>query len=252
MRKNKLFLLICFFFLQLVFTQERKIAGKILVSDGLPSNVHIVNVASEEEVVSDDQGNFSISANIDDVLVLSAEQLEFQRLIVEKDMYYKGNIEITMIAKPTALEEVEIVNHSNINAVNLRILDKPAKEYTPAERRLRTAGDFKPIQLLGIIAGGMEFDPIINAINGKTKRLKQEVKLEKKEMLLAKISENYTDTFFTDHLKILPDYINGFKYYLVEDAAFAETFSANNNELIVIEMIKKAADFNIAVAGEKK
>ncbi len=252
MTKNNLFLLLCFLFLQLVASQERKIIGKILVSDGSPANVHVVNVANEQEVVSDVQGAFSISANIDDVLVFSAEHLEFQRLIVEKDLYYKGKIEITMIAKPLELDEVKIVNHNNINAVDLRILAKPAKEYTPAERRLRTAGDFKPVQLLGIIAGGMEFDPIINAINGKTKRLKQEVKLEKKELLLAKISENYTDTFFTDHLKILPEYINGFKYYLVEDAAFAATFSNNNAELTVIEMIRKAADFNNDIAGEKK
>ncbi|AWI24673.1 hypothetical protein [Flavobacterium pallidum] len=252
MRKSNIFLPICLLLLQLLFSQERDIAGKISVRDGSPSNVHIVNVANEKEVVSDSEGNFMIPANVDDVLVLSAEHLEFQRIIVEKSMYYKGKIDITMMAKPTQLDEVEVVNHNKINAVDLGILAKPAKEYTPAERRLRTAGDFKPIQLLGIIAGGMEFDPIINAINGKTKRLKNEVKLEKKEMLLAKINENYTDEFFMNDLKVARDEISGFKYYLAEDMVFAETFAAGNNERIVIEMIRKAADFNAAITEEKK
>ncbi|AWA28863.1 hypothetical protein HYN48_01475 [Flavobacterium magnum] len=252
MTKNKLLLYGCLLLLQLAFSQQRVLEGRIFVADGVPSGVHIVNVANEQEVVSDSDGHFSIAADIDDVLVLSAEQLEFQRTIVDKDQYYKGRIDITMISKVTQLEEVEVVNHNNINAVSLRILNRPAKTYTPAERRLRTAGVFKPIQLLGIIAGGMELDPIINAINGKAKRLKKEVLLEKKEMLLSKVNARYTDDYFKTELKIASEYVTGFKYYLVEDADFAETFENGNPERIGIEMARKATDFNAAVSKEKK
>jgi hypothetical protein len=252
MKRNNTFLLIFFLLMQIVYSQEKELAGKIIVNDGSPKNVHIVNVANEKEVVSDAEGNFRILAETEDVLVLSAQHLEFQRLIVEKEIYDAGKFEITMILKATELEEVKIVTYNHINAVNLRILPKEPKRYTPAERKLRTAGDFKPIQLLGIIAGGMEFDPIINAINGKTKRLKQEVKLEKKELLIIKLNENYTDDFFKEEVKIAAEYITAFKYYLAEDTAFAEIFETNNTEMIAFAMSKRATEFNAAITAEKK
>jgi hypothetical protein len=40
------------------------------------------------------------------------------------------------------------------------------------QKELRTAGDFKPIMLLGLISS-MPLDPLINKINGRTKRLKK-------------------------------------------------------------------------------
>ena len=58
------------------------------------------------------------------------------------------------------------------------------KKYTPAERKLKTAGDFKPIHLLGLLGGAFALDPIINKINGRTKKLKKEIKVEGKETYL--------------------------------------------------------------------
>jgi hypothetical protein len=49
------------------------------------------------------------------------------------------------------LDEVVIRRYNNINAVSLGIIPANQKSYTPAERKLRTAGDFKPIMLLGLI-----------------------------------------------------------------------------------------------------
>jgi hypothetical protein len=48
------------------------------------------------------------------------------------------------------LDEVVIRRYNNINAVSLGIIPNQ-KSYTPAERKLRTAGDFKPIMLLGLM-----------------------------------------------------------------------------------------------------
>jgi hypothetical protein len=75
------------------------------------------------------------------------------------------------------LDEVVIRRYNNINAVSLGLFSKPKIIY--ASRKLRTAGDFKPIMLLGLISS-MPLDPLINKINGRTKRLKKEVILEKK------------------------------------------------------------------------
>ncbi|WP_298155369.1 hypothetical protein [Flavobacterium sp.] len=232
--------------------QEKMLTGRVIVKDGSAKEVHVVNVANESESVSDDSGNFKISAKADDVLVFSSAKLDFQRLIVDQQIYDSGVLEITMTSKATNLDEVEVVNYNKFNAVDLRILSNKPKSYTPAERRLRTAGDFKPIQLLGIIAGGMEFDPIINAINGKTKRLKALVKQEKKELLLLKISETYSDEFFVNEMKIPADYVKGFKYYLAEDPEFTAIFVQKNREATKFVTAKLAVLFNQSLSDEKK
>jgi hypothetical protein len=67
---------------------------------------------------------------------------------------------------------VVIRRYNNINAVSLGII--PANKIIYASRRkLRTAGDFKPIMLLGLMGSSMPLDPLINKINGRTKRLKR-------------------------------------------------------------------------------
>jgi hypothetical protein len=63
-----------------------------------------------------------------------------------------------------------IINLNAINAVSERIVAKEPKKYTVAERRLRTAGDFKPIMLLRLLGGYASY---CYKINGRTKRLKK-------------------------------------------------------------------------------
>jgi len=92
-----------------------------------------------------------------------------------------------MVLKVTALKEV-IFNKDPINAVSQQVLAKDPLKYMPAEKRLRTEGDFKPVMLLNLIGGSMPLVPLINKINGRTKRLKKSVVLEKKEQCIKLIA----------------------------------------------------------------
>ncbi|WAC01499.1 hypothetical protein N7U66_16040 [Lacinutrix neustonica] len=51
-----------------------------------------------------------------------------------------------------------------INFYDVGIPGYKGKPKTKSERQLQTAGDFKPIMLLGLLAGSMPFDPLLNAI----------------------------------------------------------------------------------------
>lgn len=153
--------------------QSRKqVQGKILVLDANPSDVLILNLNTQEEVKSVKNGDFSIFAQADDVLVFSSPNLDYMRKIIEKRDIESREFTVQMTSKRVVLDEVEIKSY---NAVSMGILQTPAKTYTPAERRLKTAGDFKPIHLLAILGGGMPLDPVFNTINGRTKRLKKKL-----------------------------------------------------------------------------
>lgn len=114
------------------------------------------------------------------------------------------------------LDEVFIKSKSEFNAVSLGILKKEIKPLTTNERRLYTAGDFKPIHLLSLLGGSLQVDPIINAISGRTKRLKRYIEIEKKESNLIFLEDHFMK-YMVENLNIEEEWIGSFLTYLVEN-----------------------------------
>lgn len=248
---NKLFLLL--FICQLTFGQttgEKILHGKIIVASSSFAGVTIINLVNEKTSVSDSNGEFYILAKAEDLLIFSSVNLEYHRKIIEEDDLKQDVIVIKMIAKVTELKEVIVNSNPNINAVSLGISPKGIKKYTPAERRLKTAGDFKPIHLLGLLGGHLDVDPIINAISGRTKMLKKELEVEKKERLLVIIDALYKEDYFHTELKIPTDYVKGFQYYCIEGLNFAEVLKTKNKAKIELLMLPLAVKFNEIITNE--
>lgn len=218
--------------------------GKIVIKDSKKSGIRVVNLFNEKEVFTDQEGNFTILAKPDDLLVFSAEFLDYMRKIVDESDYNKGAIEIQMTAKITVLDEVQIRDYSKINAVALGILSKPAKVYTPAERRLKTATGLYPTLYAGTMAGGsIGLDPLMNWISGRTKMLKNALKSEEKEILLQKLNDYYQDDFFTDNLKIDQRYLGSFKNFVVYDVILIEAIRAKNKPRMDFNLYRLAVEF---------
>lgn len=252
--RNNYFLIFFIFLGNIVFSQskEKMIHGKIIAPINSTSGINVMNLVSEKSVLTDADGEFYILVKADDLLILSSENFEYKRKLIQEEDFGAKIVTIEMIPKPGQLEEVVITKYQNFNAVDLGILSKPAKEYTPAERRLKTAGDFKPIHLLGILGGSLPIDPILNAINGRTKRLKKEISIEKREFRLKEIEDLYDDNFYVQTLKIPTEYIMGFKYFLTEDEDFATLLLAKNKPSIEMYVVKSAEDYLKIIADERE
>ena len=213
------------------FAQNRiALKGKILVPNAKASEVHIINLNSEEEVISDDNGIFTITAAADDLLVFSSSHLDYMRKIVEQEDIDKKQFTVAMTSKSTMLDEVEIVNYNRINAVSLGILSKPAKKYTVAERRLYGATS-SPL------------DGLLNTITGRKPMLKDGIAIEKKEFAMTALDGLFPESFYTQTLKISKEEMDGFHYYCVEDFKLTEALKGSNSFLIQFLMIKLASDF---------
>lgn len=218
---------------QLAFPQQEKsISGKIIVKDAKVSDIHIINLSNDKETLTDNKGEFSILVKPDDLLVFSAEHLDYMRKIVEQEDYDSGILKVDMTSKINRLDEVVVKNYSSVNAVALGILSKPAKSYTPAERRLYGATS-SPI------------DALINLLTGRTKMLEDGVEIEKKEFLLEQLDGLYTDEFYLQELGIEKEKIKGFHYYLVEDSRFGEALDAKNKTLATFLIIEIAQKYNL-------
>ena len=250
---NKLILFLFLLSTLSVFSQKEKlIQGKVFIKNSKLDGIRVINLVNEKETVTDKEGRFSILAKPDDLLIFSAEFLDYMRKIVEESDYKAGVLELEMTSKVTQLDEVEIHDYSRINAVDLGVLSKPAKKFSPAERRLQTATGLYPTANVGTMTGGsVGLDPLMNWISGRTKMLKRALEAEQKQILLEKLSYSYTDDFFIEKLQIEPLYVEGFKNYAVYDNALIEAIEIKNKAQMEFNLYRLSTEFKKINTYEK-
>lgn len=221
---------------------EKEIAGFISVPNATPGGVRILNLVNQRETVSDDKGGFRIPAKPDDVLLFSAPHLDLMRHIVEDNEYEKGVLTLKMTAKTNQLEEVEVNTYPNINATSLGILEKPAKSYTPAERRLRST---RHVFISPVKGGGMgfSFDPVLNYLTGRTHRLKNELEVEKYPRALKRMQEWYDAAYYDSKFGITAEESGPFEYFCIEDEEFRESVIAGKRHDADLRIVFLATAF---------
>ena len=222
---------ILFLFFSSVYAQTSTLTllkGKITSQIKELNEVYVTNLRSESNTVTDENGNFSMFVILGDTLQFSGLQVITKKAVIDENEIIKKLFVITLHAKVISLDEVEMKTYPNINAVSLGILLKQPKKYTPAERRLKTAGEIHWYSPLLIPLGGMPVDGLINSISGRTTMLKKELTIERKEKLLEKIENLFPVAYFTDNLKIPKESVRGFWYYAIEDPKLTDALYAKN------------------------
>lgn len=229
-----------------------KLSGKVIANSNDLENIYIVNLKSDKATLTERGGYFSIDANIGDTLIFSAVQFKAIKIALSEIDFKKEILFVEMEPLIRVLDEVRVNEYKNINAVSLGIISPNTKHYTPAERKLKAAGEephwYSPLL---IPLGGMSVDGLLNSISGRTTMLKKELVVEKKETLMDKISDYYDEKYFTETLKIPPDYVKGFLFYIVEDEKFVEAVNSKNKTMATFVMNELAVNY-IALIKEEK
>jgi len=228
----------------------RVLKGKVVADSKELEGINIRNLSSKREVSSLGEGFFSIAAKPGDTLLFSAIQLKSRKIVVENEDFDYLPFMVKMELAVTQLKEV-VIQRSGISAESLGLVPKGTKTYTPAERKLRTAGDFKPIHLLAILGGSMPFDPIINKINGKTDRLKKEIVVEKHQMAQVKLGNMFDEDFLTKELNVKQEYLDGFIVYVSENPKVKQALKEKNKTLVTFLLGELAVEYNKMVADAK-
>ncbi|HEY0091119.1 MAG TPA: hypothetical protein VGB43_01420, partial [Flavobacterium sp.] len=205
----------------------------------------IQNLQTENSTSSTEGGYFSIPAAVGDTLMFSAVQFKGRRVAVTKEAFGNELFFVHLEGMINPLEEVKIITYNNINAVSLGIIPKGQKKYTPAQRKLNTAAGNAGI------GPGASIDPLINWISGRTAMLKKEVKVERNEFLLAKITQMWNDDYFTQSLKIPVLYVRGFQYYALDNRKFIDAVNNKNKFMATFLLGELAADYRKIIGDEK-
>lgn len=218
MKSNKI-LLLTFLVSYVALSQEKIIKGRVVANGNNVEGINLVNLVNEKSAVTDSNGDFSILAKVDDLLVFSAVNMHYKRKIIEADDFQKDIIIIEMEPKINQLDEVEITKYVNITAYNLGIIKFKPKVYTVAERRM------------------------IARVGSRAER-KARVEGEKKLMLIERIGILYSDEYFIRVLKIDPDYVMAFKYYCSEQPDFIKIVNSRVKDKIKLAIIELARKYN--------
>lgn len=217
--------------------------GKIVSQSSNLEDVHVINQSKDIGETTDRGGYFSIKVSVSDTIIFSAVHLKGYLHIVTEEDKTKELFFVPMEALLTELEEITLTKYQNITPEALGIIPKGMKKYTPAERKLAAAGDFRWYSPLLIPVGGMSVDGLINAISGRTAMLKKELAVERNEMLLERIKLNYDKHFVVNRLKIPEDYVEGFYYYILDEKEFLIPFRAKNKTMCEFVLSKLATNY---------
>lgn len=241
MKINNTLLFLFFLAVQITFGQKavsKEIFGQIFEQSTSVEGVNIINNNTQITTVSDVNGMFSIAVKAGDVLVFSSVNLEPLKRRITSDDLNSSSLVIKMTAKQIELKEVVVNENANITAENLGIIPHGQKKYTPAERKVYTATS-------------TSVDKVINAISGRTKMLKKEVKVEKKEALFRKLEYLFEEAYYTDRLKIPLEHIKGFQLYCVDNPEFAVSLDTKNKTMSMFLITRLAQEYLTIIEHEK-
>jgi len=229
-------LIVCLFTLAASAQDRTMLKGRVVIFDTPLENVHAKNVSSGKSAVTNQSGEFIMNAKAGDTLLFSHVGMnDLIRLVFSDDINY-GTLLITMTTLTNELDEVTVTEVSRINAVSLGIIPKEIKPLTQNERRLQTAGDFKWQHLLGILGGGLKIDPILNAINGRTKQLKRNILIEKKIRNFA-ILEGQRD-FILNDMNLNDQQMSSLLALAVEEERVQLVIDSNNDGQVQMFLIE--------------
>ena len=220
---NKFFLL-CFLCLgYLVQGQENRIliSGEITNDSIQLENVHIINKNSQKGTISNELGQFKISATDKDTLMISDIQYQNKIIVVNQDHLLNKFIEINLLELTNELDEV-IVQQFDDMSEELGLPNAGKKPLDKLERNLNAYSQKStPVVILEALLfkpGGI--DDIYNIVSGNRKRdrklneLIQEDRLNEQNMGYVKIIREYfQDNFFINEVQINENDINNYIYF---------------------------------------
>lgn len=228
---------------QSVFTDQ--LQGRVVDGNKGVSDVHIMNTTRNRAVISDQMGNFTISASAYDTILFSAVQYKKKTIVISVDMLQSSQVLVPLEEFVNELDEVilrpydlsgdlsrdmgkmnagRIVTASTVGLPNAYV-----KPISQAERKLHEATTG---------GSGIPLNPIINGISGRTKYLKKVLATERKYARTGRVREFYADSLFVKELRIPQTKIDDFMYYCEVDVSFDEVVDTHDR-LRIWEYLKR-------------
>ncbi|MEN1785396.1 MAG: hypothetical protein AAGF77_09675 [Bacteroidota bacterium] len=214
--------------------QSKNLKGRV-IAKGDVTGVTIQNRTTEKATITDLEGYFSIQVRLGDTLVFSAVQLKPKILPVSKAIFSSAFLRVPMERFVNELREVTVMPYGLSGDLASDLTTLPEKKPVDASTLgLPNPGKPHPSQSERLLAeaGGslwspsrplaVSLNPILNAISGRTKMLKNRVKVDKKYARTQRVQRSYSDSIFQTTFLIPKEKIDDFMYFCEVDDAFQQ------------------------------
>ena len=232
--------------------QSVKILGRV-VSELDVENIHVMNKTSQIFAITNASGNFEITGKQNDTLVFSSVQHNPKVVVVSNKIVLNKVIYVVLETHVNELEEVvlgkvltgnllqdivSVKGKAPINFYDVGIPGYTGKVATQSERLLSEASGLsaKAGGSLGGLGGSIGFTPIINAITGRTKKLKARVELDVREVLIQHIKSTLAKDFFISN-PLDDDSKMDFFYFCADDDNFI-TYCKEKNDFKILAFLR--------------
>lgn len=234
----------------LVQAQTSKILeGKVSSADGDVAATHVLNLSTKKATITDINGHFSIHVSINDTLQFSAIQFKKKTVVVTAKILDSKQIIIRLDDALEELDEVIVTPYSLtgditkdillisidpvVTASTLGLPNAYVKKLAKAERELyaATANPF------------MSFDPLINAITGRTKLLKKRVARNNLYSRTQRVRQFFPDSLYYQELGVPYGKLEDFFYYCEIDTTFQSIVDSHDILQIWEYMEKRSVQY---------
>ncbi len=213
--------------------------------DGDVAGTHVLNTTTDRATITDVGGYFAISAKLNDTLVFSAVQYQRKEIVVSLDVLESKLLLIPLEEALTELDEV-VVTPYNLSGDMSRDLNRMDIEPVVTSSTLGLPNAYvKPIskaerELYTATSGGgiVPLFPVINAITGRTKMLKNRIKRNETYARTERVREFYVDSLYTTELNIPKEKVDDFLYFCEVDSTFQSTVDTHDR-LAIWEFLRK-------------
>ncbi len=225
------------------------IKGKVIVADEEIEGIHVINKTSSKFTITNYNGEFTIPAKLGDTIVFSALKYKPKEMVIQSEIIKSKTLNVYLTELVNQLDQVIVgkllsgdllsdVQNSrakrDINFFDIGIPGYTGRPFTQSERRLNeatTGGGFLPL------------NPILNAISGRTKMLKNQIKLERLDECLYRIKSEMSSFFFENN-NLDESLRTDFFYYCSEDSDFSNICGIRN-DFGTLEFLKeKLKEYN--------
>jgi len=222
--------------------QEIEINGKVIVDgENDVEGIHIINKTANKFTITGVNGTFIILAKLNDTILISGIKYKFKEVIIDDLIIQGKQMTIYLEENIYQLDEVligkfltgdmrtDILNTNikdEINFYDVGIPGFTGRPLTQSERKLFEADSGKMVSVFQNSLIGINIHKILNRISGRTKKLKQIVRIGAIEDCMSKAESEFSEAIFGE-LIIEENLKQDFFYFASDDPKFLELCKSN-------------------------
>lgn len=226
-----------------LFAQEKRLEGKITNTQDV-EGIHILNLSSRYNSITDQVGAFFITVKPLDTLVISSISYQVKELVVSPDVYDRGFVTVTLDPMVNQLDEVylgpnlsgdiarDIQRIKVEDPINFDDVGIPGYKGKAQERKVPLA--------VALIPTKVDIEAIYKHLSGYYRKLKLQREWEAQNQVVAHIIHYYEPSFFTEVYGLPQDRVYDFLLFCVDTTPLTDYYRDQRLSLVMKIFQEKA------------